>query len=86
MASPNPTALKELQDAHKHGILLGLKGVSGIKERLDIDVLLVKHPQTFNLFLLALDKIQNDPDDSNLKMSYFQLAGKFLLLELAVLK
>ena len=81
MASPHAKALRELREAHFKGILLGLNGVSGIKQRLDIDVLLLKQPQTFNLFLLAFDKSQNDPDLSNIKMSYFQIAGKSALAE-----
>ena len=73
--APFEQALAELRDAHDKGIVLGLKAVSGIVERLDVDVLLDKRPQTFNLFILALDKLQHETLPSD-KMSYFQIAGK----------
>ena len=74
MALVDQQALQHLREEHEKGILLGLKGVSGTVERLDIDVLLSKSPKTFNLFLLALDKLQNDVPYGK-RMSFFQLAG-----------
>ena len=73
--APSEQALAELRDAHEKGIVFGLQGVSKTVERLDVDVLLTKHPKTFNLFVLALDKLQHETPPSD-KMSYFQIAGK----------
>lgn len=73
--APSEQALAELRDAHRKGIVLGLQGVSKTVERLDVDVLLTKYPKTFNLFVLALDKLQHETPPSD-KMSYFQIAGK----------
>ena len=73
--APSEQALAELRNAHRKGIVLGLKGVSGTVERLDVDVLLDKKPRTFNLFVLALDKLQHETTPTD-KMSYFQIAGK----------
>ena len=73
--APSEQALAELRDAHRKGIVLGLQGVSKTVERLDIDILLTKYPKTFNLFVLALDKLQHETPTTD-KMSYFQIAGK----------
>ena len=74
-----------LDEAHKRGVVVGLRDVAGVAPRLDIDVLLLNHADTFNLLLIALMelKAENLPweiDDGFKvkkadKMSYFQLAG-----------
>lgn len=66
----------DLIDAQKKGVVIGLRGVTGVVERLDIDELLLKKPDTFNLFLLALRDLQEDPNTKE-KMGYFQIAGSF---------
>ncbi len=74
MAQLDDAKLKELQAAHNDGIVLGLHTVAGVVPRLDIDVLLDKHPKTFNLFALALDDLQRDTNFRD-RMGYFQIAG-----------
>ncbi len=66
----------DLLDAQKNGVVIGLKGVTGVVERLDIDELLLKKPDTFNLFLLALRNLQEDTETTD-PMGYFQIAGSF---------
>lgn len=74
MALPDPFKLKKLRDAHtRDGLVVGLRAVAGLAERLDIDVLMDRYPLTFNLFLLALAKLKDDPT----KMGYFQIAGMY---------
>jgi hypothetical protein len=65
-----------IRDAQKKGVVLGLMGVSpnGPVERLEIDELLVKKPDTFNLFLLALDELQNDKNTGDI-MGFYKVAG-----------
>ena len=63
--------LKNLQDAHDHGVVLGLKKVAGVVPRLDIDELLLLEPDTFNLFVLAFEDLKKDDK----AMGYFQIAG-----------
>ena len=74
-----------LDQAHDQGAVVGLRDVAGVAPRLDIDVLLLKHPDTFNLLLIALMELKAEAlpwkiddgfkvDKAN-KMSYFQLAG-----------
>ena len=65
--------LKDINDA---GIVKGLAQF-GIVAREDVDVLLSKSPDTFNLFLIALKELQEDEFTSwDYKMSFFQLAGR----------
>lgn len=71
---PIMAALKDLEQAHQQGIVLGLKGVAGVKPRYDIDVFLLKYPDTFNLFCLALGELMNDSDTTKI-MGYYQIAG-----------
>ena len=66
----------DLLDAQKRGVVIGLRGVTGVVERLDIDELLLKRPDTTNLFLLALRDLQEDPETTK-PMGYFQIAGSF---------
>ncbi|MCJ1284989.1 hypothetical protein MMC26_004326 [Xylographa opegraphella] len=74
-----------LDQAHKDGVVVGLRDVAGVAPRLDIDVLLLDHPDTFNLLLIALMELKAESlpwevddgfkvDKAN-KMSYFKLAG-----------
>ena len=74
MSRLDENKLQALQRAHAKGIVVGLKDVAGIVPRLDIDVLLVQQPQTFNLFILAFDKLQRESSSTE-KMGYFQIAG-----------
>ncbi|MCJ1400073.1 hypothetical protein MMC11_003276 [Xylographa trunciseda] len=74
-----------LDSAHNDGVVVGLRDVAGVAPRLDIDVLILNHPDTFNLLLIALMELKAEAlpweidavfkvDKAN-KMSYFQLAG-----------
>lgn len=74
MARLDENKLQALQKAHEKGIVVGLRDVANIVPRLDIDVLLVQKPQTFNLFILAFDKLQRESSSTD-KMGYFQIAG-----------
>lgn len=77
--------MDKLNKAHEQGVVLGLRDVAGVGERLDIDVMLMTQPDTFNLFLIALMELQGtkvpwniDPGYSFTSkdiMSWFQLAG-----------
>ncbi|KAL8792906.1 MAG: hypothetical protein Q9195_004483 [Heterodermia aff. obscurata] len=65
-----------LDEAQRKGIVLGLKDATGqLRERLDIDELLFRHPKTFNLFLLALAELQDETKSNKDKMGWFQIAG-----------
>ena len=74
MSRLDENKLQALQKAHEKGIVVGLKDVANIVPRLDIDVLLFQKPQTFNLFILAFDKLQRESSSTE-KMGYFQIAG-----------
>lgn len=65
--------LADLKRAHEAGVVAGLRNVSGIAYRLDIDVLLSERPDAFNLFLIALDELQSEKSDNI--MGYYQIAG-----------
>ena len=65
-----------LDEAQKQGIVIGLNDVTGeVRERLDIDELLLRHPKTFNLYLLALADLQDEAKSNADKMGFFQIAG-----------
>ncbi|KAJ1326981.1 tyrosinase [Microdochium nivale] len=53
----NNSTMDQLDEAHKQGIVLGLASF-GVKQRVDIDVMLTEQPDTFNLFLIALMELQ----------------------------
>ena len=80
-------ASAELKKAQEEGVVLGLKNESaGPLPRLGIDVLLKEHPDTFNLFLLALVEMQIDPNAANPaqrkaqpKMGWYEIAGTFIV-------
>ncbi|KAL8787253.1 MAG: hypothetical protein Q9195_007863 [Heterodermia aff. obscurata] len=66
--------MDKLKQAHEDGVVLGLKEVTGLLPRLDVDVMLTTQPDTFNLFLLALRALQ-DEGMSKDKNGYFELAS-----------
>ncbi|EWG47520.1 hypothetical protein FVEG_07596 [Fusarium verticillioides 7600] len=82
--------MDNINNAHKEGAVIGLREVAGVGERLDIDVMLMTQPDTFNLFLIALMELQDmkeknkeitwtpDPGYSFTSddiMSWYQIAG-----------
>ena len=67
-----------LNQAQRDGVVIGLKDVAGVVPRLDVDQLLLQEPDTFNLFLLALQNLQQE-DTSDI-MGYYQIAGIILIL------
>ncbi|KAK8054725.1 Tyrosinase, partial [Apiospora phragmitis] len=66
--------IQALKDATDAGIVKGLKDISGVKHRLDIDVMIRDQPDTFNLFILALDKMQK-PDFQPRGLRYAEISG-----------
>ena len=64
--------LKKANDQDR--VVLGLKSVTGVLPRQDIDILLGDDPDVLNLFLLALAAIQADKMNKEW-MGYFQIAG-----------
>ena len=73
-------AIKLLQQAEDDGIVIGLKDVTndfmdGVVRPLDIDVLLKRHPDTFNLFLAVMIDFASDFAGWENPWSYFQIAG-----------
>ncbi|KAI9719091.1 MAG: hypothetical protein M1812_003721 [Candelaria pacifica] len=68
--------MTSLEEAQKKGIVIGLKDVTPkILDRLDIDILLSEKPKTFNLFVLALEHLQDERESHKNKMGWFQIAG-----------
>jgi hypothetical protein len=63
-----------LEQANKDGLIIGLGHLKTVT-RWDIDYLLLNAPDTFNLFVLALKALQEDPNWKTNPMSYFQIAG-----------
>lgn len=78
-----------LNEAHENGLVVGLGDAGGgIVPRLDIDELLLAHPATFNLLVIALKELKGEADVSwpvpsefrvakGDKFSFFQIAGRF---------
>lgn len=66
--------MNALNQAQQDGVVLGLKNVAGVAQRLDIDVLLKTQPDAFNLFCLALIDLMSDPDSSKI-MGYYQIVS-----------
>jgi hypothetical protein len=67
-----------LKDAQNNGWVIGLKAVTGITGiRREIDDLILHAPEAFNIFVLALQRIQAPDRTKNGKdlMNYFQIAG-----------
>ena len=67
--------MDELTQAQTDGVIVGLKNVADVVTRQDVDQLLLQEPDTFNLFLLALRDLQQDPNVTDI-MSYYQIAGR----------
>lgn len=63
-----------LRAANDAGVVLGLKSVADVANRLDIDDLLLNKPDAFNLFLLAFAELQ-EPQYTTDKMGFYQIAG-----------
>ncbi|KAF2024105.1 Di-copper centre-containing protein [Setomelanomma holmii] len=60
------------QDQAREGVVVGMKALTGdVKPRVDIDVLLTKYPDTFNLMLQAFSRLQKDSK----KLGFYALAG-----------
>lgn len=57
------------------GIVYGLGALNNdeVRPRLDIDVMIAKQPDVFNLYLLALMDLKADTT----KLGYFALAGEY---------
>lgn len=69
-------AVAALAAAQENGDVIGLKAVTGdIFPRLDIDDFLLNQKECFNLFLLALQALQQ-PDQQTNRMSYYQIASE----------
>lgn len=75
-----------LNKAHSQGVVVGLRDAASVVPRVDIDELLLKHPATFNLFVIALKELKGEedvswpvPDEFKVKkedkLSFFQIAG-----------
>ena len=70
--------MEALLKANKEAIILGLGDATGeVCPRRDIDWMIVNQPDTFNLFALAFEAIQNAPKED--LMGFFQIAGMFRL-------
>lgn len=66
-----------IESAQEDGVVVGLKDISGVQPRLEIDDLMVNHPDVFNLFILALQQImQDESNGAQNKMNYFEVAGR----------
>lgn len=79
------TNMDVLNESYQKGLVVGLRDVAGVVPRLDIDELLLKHPETFNLLIIALKELKGEdvpwqvPSDFKVakgdKLSFFQIAG-----------
>jgi len=68
--------MANIAQAQQKGVVIGLNSVSGAPvPRLDIEELLLNHPDAFNLFLLALKALHDQKETKN-KMGYYQMAGQ----------
>lgn len=71
--------IDELSKAHQDGVVRGLYGIPNTAPvpRLELDELLDRNPDGFNIFLLALERLQDEKENvKNTKMSYYEIAGK----------
>lgn len=84
-----------LNEAHQKGLVVGLRDVAGVEQRLDIDELLLAHPVRFNLLVLAFKELKGEDDVSwpvpaefkvakTDKFSFFQMAGMLRIRSLLV--
>ncbi len=61
------------QDIAATGVVVGMEKLTGeVQPRVDLDVLLVTQPDTFNLFLQAVATLEENPK----LLGYYALAGK----------
>ena len=67
-------AMDALLHGHQNSVVMGLKSVAGVVQRLEIDDLITTKEDTFNLYMLALGEMQA-PDYHKNKMSFNQIAG-----------
>ena len=68
-------AFENLKQANDEDhVVLGLKSVSDVLPRQDIDILCRDDPDVLNLFILALAALQHE-SMTNKWMGYFQIAG-----------
>ena len=78
MALMNEVSRQEklLKEACAQGRVIGLYDVtSEARNRVDIDEMLTQEPKIFNLYLLALEYLQDEKKSKDDKMSYFEIAG-----------
>lgn len=64
--------MASLSEAQNDGIVIGLRSVSGVYPRREIDDLVKNEPDMFNLFVLAMESLQHDET----KMGFFQVSGQ----------
>lgn len=70
--------VQKIRAAEQSRTVVGLNAVAGkVLPRLDIDVMLLNQPKTFNLFILALQKLMKNADPQKELFEYFQIAGTF---------
>lgn len=60
-------------DGTEPGAFTAIVGCNGVAPRLPIMVLKNKNPDVFNMYILALERIQNWPETREL--SWFQMSG-----------
>ena len=65
--------MASIQNVQRDGVVAGLAFSGQALARLDIDQLLLSQPDTFNLFLLALERLQSA--NAIDKMAWYQVAG-----------
>ena len=65
-----------LEQAQKEGRVVGLKDVTKkVLNRADIDLMVKNQPDTFNLYLLALEFMQDEKMSQGDKMNWFDISG-----------
>jgi len=65
-----------LEQAQKEGRVIGLKDVTKrALNRTDIDLMVKNQPDTFNLYLLALEDMQDEKLSQGDKMNWFEISG-----------
>ena len=64
-----------LDDANDQGLVVGLVSTNQVVNRFDIDELQANDPLAFNLYLLALRRIQGEFPD---KLGFAQIAGPYI--------
>jgi len=65
-----------LEQAQKEGRVIGLKDVTKrALNRTDIDLMVKNQPDTFNLYLRALEYMQDEKLSQGYKMNWFEISG-----------